>query len=193
MNIEPAAIVRSIEVDHAQLNEYELDQILDNEVKSRSQSLLKIGEILLILEETRGYERLGSGHQSLAEYVKIKFDRSKAWTTALCRVIRRFNKELEVPIEDLALAGYPKLNKVVGIVNEENLEEVLEKCKTCTQAELGEYVKEINGDEDLTESDEERYKVLVEGSTTNMGGIERAMDQSRIQYAHGQDLSLIHI
>ena len=184
MNITPQ-IVRSVqeEVDYSQLDEFQLDSILDIEVKNRSEGLLRIGEILLVLDETKGYEKLGPGYQSIYAYANDKFAKSKSWCDALMRTVSKFHRDLGVPIEDLAEVSYGKLNKVVSLVSDENLEEVLDKCRTSTQQELAEYVKEQNGDIDPTESDEEKFSLKIVGNTNSCGGIASALMLAREAYA----------
>ena len=180
---DPPAIVRSVEENLQDLDQFALDKRLDMAIQSRSQNLLVMGEILYILNENKGYEQLGSGYDTIYAYVKDKMSRSKSWTDALVRVHSRFRVELEVPIEELADIGYGKLNKVVSCTNEENVDQMLEMCRNSTQEQLGEYVKQQNGDVDATSSDEPQHTIKIVGSETNLGGILTAMQIAREEYA----------
>lgn len=185
-NIPP--IVRSVkeevqEVCLSKLDAFQLDSQLENAVQSRSENLLIMGEILFALNESGDYSKLDSGFKTIHEYVKKRLDRSSSWTEMMLRVTKKFRVELGIAREELAPISTGKLNIVTALTDEENVDEILEKCRNSTQQELAEYVKEQNGDPELTESDEKQVELRVKGSETNLAAIMVALQTGREEYA----------
>lgn len=129
--------------------------------KTRSTSNLKHAEAIYNINQNEGYKKLGtSGYKSIAEYVQAEFNRGASWTDKMLRVYEKFTVQLKVDQNTLESVGFGKLGKLVSVVNEDNVDEVLEEAKELTQQQIDKKIKSDNGlQENEAKIDEENSRI----------------------------------
>lgn len=180
--IEPPAVVRSENHDV----EYWDKQAIEAD-KSRSDSSIDHAEALYHLNEDDNYQVLG--FDSLGEYCFARFGKSKAWAKKLISIHKKFVVELGKTKQELKKVGFGKLGKLVSVVQEETVDEVLAEAENMSQKEIDEKIKENKGLEvNETEVDEEytsfRFKMPKESKEV----LKLALDSAKKQYAQSQNV-----
>jgi hypothetical protein len=170
-DINPPAIVRSMH-DEKTAREWH-EQGLAAEIK-RSAGTLEQAESWYHLKEGAGYQELG--YQSIAEYVFKEFGKSAATCDKYIQIYRVMCVDLKKDMTDLAAIGAGKLSKVVGHVDEENVDQVLSDIKNMSQKQIDERIKQEKPIETPDEdSDREEQKTLrMKGPASMVDVIEDA-------------------
>ena len=121
-DINPPAIVRAMH-DEKTAREWH-EQGLAAEIK-RSAGTLEQAESWYYLKEGAGYQELG--YQSIAEYVFKEFGKSAATCDKYIQIYRVMCVDLKKDMTELATIGAGKLSKVVGHVDENNVETIIDE------------------------------------------------------------------
>jgi hypothetical protein len=111
--------------------------------KVRSNSSLDHAEALYHLELDDNFKDLG--YENFGTYVFKSFGKSKQWAKKLISIHKKFIVELKKTKESLKNATFGKVSKLVSVVDEDNVDELLEFAESATQLEVDEKVKELQG------------------------------------------------
>jgi len=144
-------------------------------IKERSRMSLEVASIVCEQQETvtsaqkdvfywhkqaLEADKTRSTSKSIAEYVQAEFNRGASWTDKMLRVYEKFTVQLKVDQNTLESVGFGKLGKLVSVVNEDNVDEVLEEAKELTQQQIDKKIKSDNGlQENEAKIDEENSRI----------------------------------
>ena len=171
-DINPPAIVRAMH-DEKTAREWH-EQGLAAEIK-RSAGTLEQAESWYYLKEGAGYQELG--YQSIAEYVFKEFGKSASTCDKYIQIYRVMCVYLKKDMTELATIGAGKLSKVVGHVDESNVDQVLSDIRNMSQKQIDERIKQekpIQTPEESDDDREEQKTLRMKGPASMVDVIEDA-------------------
>lgn len=154
--------------------------------KVRSNSSLDHAEALYYVNEGEGYKELG--FDSLGEYVFSSFGKSKGWGNKLISIHKKFVIELGQTKEDLKKVTFGKISKLVSVVDEDNVDEMLEFAETATQKEVDAQVKESKGLEANETKDSEEMVTMRFKMPSDVAPVIRdSLELAREEYSEHEE------
>lgn len=153
--------------------------------KGKSVCNLAMAQLLYEAKEGNYYEgwRDGDGqaYKSLEAFVQSEFNYSSSTTRKLIQTYQKFGVEFPITAEEMLEIGWVKLSLIASLVTEENLQRLLDLCRSQTYNELQESVKMIRsplveGESDPTQCKTYKFKVTQDQAPTIDAAIEIASE-----------------
>jgi len=126
-----------------------------------SQSYFSFAKLLQVAFDTRMYEDWG--HITWKDFVEAELHISLRKSQYLLRIHHWFVRVLkdDSVIKRVQHLGWTKVGRLVGVVDEDNVDEWVERAENMTVSQLEDFIRELKGGKDPSEKGSEDLKTLT--------------------------------
>lgn len=141
------------------------------------------------LEDCLGYEKVGTGYASMAEYVNKVYGKSKSTYKKITGVWRKYVEELGCDEDTIIESDYNKLSIMQSQADSDNVEDILKDVEQKTQGELRDQIKASKGLEpEEREVDHDTVELKFKSSKESMSVIVSSLSLAKEEYCEGTTL-----